>query len=103
MMIPACRAAPTATASSGLIPLNGALPTSFSIASWTAGTRVEPPTRRTLSTLPLPRPESFIAWRVGLIVRSTNSEIKSSNFALERDKSRCSGCPSTIVINGRLI
>ena len=31
-MIPACRAAPMATASSGFIPLNGALPTSFSIA-----------------------------------------------------------------------
>ena len=32
-IIPACSAAPNATASSGLIPLNGDLPTSDSIAS----------------------------------------------------------------------
>ena len=32
-MIPACSAAPIATASSGLIPLNGCFPVSFSIAA----------------------------------------------------------------------
>ena len=102
-MIPACRAAPTATASSGLIPLNGALPTSFSIATWTAGTRVEPPTRMTLSTSPLETPASFIARRVGDIVRSMSAAMSSSNFDRERERSRCSGCPSLMVMNGRLI
>ena len=100
-MIPACRAAPIATASSGLIPLNGALPVSFSIAVCTAGTRVEPPTRMTLSTSPFDRPASFIACRVGFIVFSTSGAINSSNLARETVMSRCSGCPSFIVMNGR--
>ncbi len=45
---PACRAAPTATTSSGLTPLLGSLPpVSFLTSSATAGMRVEPPTSTT--------------------------------------------------------
>ena len=58
-IIPACNVAPTATASSGFMPLKGALPTSFSIADCTAGTRVDPPTRITLSTSPFFTPVIF--------------------------------------------
>ena len=39
--------APSATHSSGLIPLSGSFPRSFFTVSCTSGTRVEPPTRRT--------------------------------------------------------
>ena len=102
-MMPACRAAPTATASSGLIPLNGAFPASFSIASWTAGILVLPPTRRILSMSPALTPASFMALRVGFIVLLIKSTVKSSNLALDRLMSKCSGCPSFMVINGRLI
>ena len=42
-------AAPRATASSGLTPNSGVLPVTFSSICRTAGIRVEPPTRRTLS------------------------------------------------------
>ena len=83
--------------------MNGDFPTSDSIAVWTAGIRVEPPTRITLSTSPLPIPASFIALLVGAIVFSTNLEVKSSNLALESERSRCSGCPSFMVIKGKLI
>ena len=102
-IIPACRAAPIATASSGLIPLNGALPTSFSIACCTAGTLVDPPTSNTLSTSPFFMLASFIAWRVGDIVLSTKEDVSFSNFERESDMSRCSGWPSLMVMNGRLI
>ncbi|COX77196.1 Uncharacterised protein [Mycobacterium tuberculosis] len=45
---PACRAAPTATTSSGLTPLLGSLPPVSSLTrSVTAGIRVEPPTSTT--------------------------------------------------------
>ena len=102
-IIPACNAAPIATASSGLTPLNGALPTSFSIAVWTAGTLVDPPTRITLSTSPLDRPASFIARLVGARVLEMSGSTSSSNLDLERLMSRCSGCPSLLVMNGRFI
>ncbi len=47
---PACRAAPTATTSSGLTPLLGSLPPVSSVTrSVTAGIRVEPPTSTTWS------------------------------------------------------
>ena len=102
-MIPACNAAPIATASSGLMPLYGAFPASFSTASWTAGTLVEPPTKITLSTSPFFTPASFIACLVGVMVFSISLAIKLSNLALVNVRSKCSGCPSTIVMNGRLI
>lgn len=42
-------AAPSATHSSGLIPLYGSLPVIFLTESYTAGTRVEPPTMMTFA------------------------------------------------------
>ena len=92
-----------ATASSGLMPLYGAFPVSFSIADWTAGTRVEPPTRMTLSTSPFLTPASFMACRVGAIVSSICFAMRSSNRARDNVMSRCSGFPSFMVMNGRLI
>ena len=46
---PAWIAAPIATHSSGFTPLLGSLPRMDLIASWTAGIRLEPPTRMILS------------------------------------------------------
>ena len=91
-----------ATASSGLMPLNGGLPVSFSMASWTAGMRVLPPTSRILSMSPALTPASFMDLRVGFIVLLMRSAVRSSNLALERVMSRCSGWPSRMVMNGRL-
>ena len=47
--LPPCIDAPTATHSSGLMPLNGSFPVNFFTASCTAGILVEPPTNNTLS------------------------------------------------------
>ena len=100
---PPWRAAPIATHSSGLIPLNGSLPLNFWIASWTAGILVEPPTSKILSISFIERPESFIAWRTGPIVASTRSAVISLNLALVRVVSRCLGPVASAVINGREI
>ncbi len=58
---PACAAAPTATASSGLTPLSGSLPVSSRTRSLTAGMRVEPPTRITRSISSFVSPASRMA------------------------------------------
>ncbi len=55
---PPCTAAPIATTSSGLTPLCGSLPVAFLIASTTAGIRVEPPTKITLSNSEADKPAS---------------------------------------------
>ncbi len=102
-MIPACNAAPAATASSGFIPLKGFLPIAFSRAFCTAGILVEPPISITLSISFLLIFASLRALNVGFIVDSTSFDVNSSNFALVSETSRCSGCPSFIVINGKLI
>ena len=74
-------AAPIATTSSGLTDLFGSLPVSALTASTTAGIRVEPPTRMTSSISDKLKPASERAWRTGVLVRSTRSRVKSSNFA----------------------
>ena len=58
---PACRAAPMATHSSGLMPLNGSLPVKLFTASTTAGIRLEPPTISTLDRSLAFRPASDMA------------------------------------------
>ncbi|MNX11397.1 hypothetical protein D3C86_411570 [compost metagenome] len=58
---PAWMAAPRATASSGLTDLSGSLPRNLRMASCTAGMRVEPPTRMTLSMSEGLRSESAMA------------------------------------------
>ena len=62
---PAWTAAPMATTSSGLTPLWGSLPVSDWTSSWTAGMRVEPPTRTTWSMSDLDSPASLMACSKG--------------------------------------
>ena len=88
---PAWIAAPTATASSGLIPLSPSLPVSSLDEVDTAGMRVEPPTSSTWSILSLVRPASRIAWSNGPRHASSRSWVSSWNFARESVSSRCSG------------
>ena len=95
---PAWMAAPTATHSSGLMPLKPSLPVIFFTASCTAGIRLEPPTSRTLEmSLPL-RPASPMAWRTGPMVASTRWAVSSLNFARVRVTSRCLGPVASAVI-----
>ena len=66
---PACTAAPMATTSSGLTPLWGSLPVSDCTSSWTAGIRVDPPTRTTWSMSEVLRPASLMAASNGPLQR----------------------------------
>ncbi len=100
---PACRAAPIATHSSGLIPLNGSLLESFLTASCTDGIREEPPTIRILLMSLKLRLASESACLTGPTVFSTRSAVSSSNFARVRVISRCFGPLASAVMNGRLI
>jgi len=100
---PACIAAPMATHSSGLMPLNGSLPRYFLTASWTAGILVDPPTSRTLSILSGVSPASWMACLVGPIVISTRSAVSSSNLARVSVMSRCFGPDASAVMNGRFM
>ena len=88
---PACRAAPTATTSSGLTPLFGSRPVSCLTRSETAGIRVEPPTRMTWSTSAILMPASLMACSNGPLQRSSRSCVMRWNSARLRLMSRCSG------------
>ena len=81
-------AAPIATTSSGLTPLDGSLPNSFLINSWTFKIRVEPPTNNTLSMSLADNLASFKAFLTGSRVDSVKSSVKDSNLALESDVSK---------------
>ena len=96
-------AAPTATHSSGLMPLKPSLPVSFLTSSCTAGIRVEPPTRRTLEISLAVRPASAIACLTGPAVASTRWAVSSLNFARVSVTSRCFGPVASAVIYGRLM
>ena len=96
-------AAPIATTSSGLTPLDGSLPSSFLIKSVTIGILVDPPTNITLSISSLVSLASFNAFLTGSRVDSTRSRINSSNLALVNVVSKWSGPFSPCEINGKLI
>ena len=96
-------AAPTATTSSGLTPLDGALPKNFSTICCTAGIRVEPPTRITSLMSLVFRPASWRALRQGSMVLWIRSSHSCSNMARDNVFTRCLGMPSSCVIYGRLI
>ena len=96
-------AAPIATHSSGLIPLSGSFPVIFLTISWTHGTLVDPPTNKTLEISSAVNLASFKAFSTGILVESTKSLIKSSNFALVKVISICFGPDWSAVINGKLI
>ena len=95
--------APNATTSSGFTPLYGSLPVSRLIASCTAGIRVDPPTRITLSNSLGAKPASFNARRVGSNVLSTRPAESSSNFALVNVNSKCNGPAAPALMNGNEI
>ena len=88
-------AAPTATTSSGLTPLEGALPKIFSTISWIAGIRVEPPTRITSSISLLERPASRSAASQGATQAWMRRSASCSNFARVSVRTRCLGTPPT--------
>ena len=92
-----------ATTSSGLTPLWGSLPVSDWTRSWTAGMRVEPPTRTTWSMSVVLRPASLMACSKGPLHASTRSEVSSLNLARVSFRSRCFGPSEVAVMNGRLI
>ena len=92
---PACRAAPSATTSSGFTPLFGSLPESSLTRSTTAGMRVEPPTSTTWAMSETLTPASSMTSWKGFLVRSSRSLVRSWNLARDRDSSRCTG-PSEV-------
>ena len=96
-------AAPSATHSSGLMPLNGSLPVTSLTACTTAGMRVEPPTRMTLEMSFIVSFASASAFLSGTIVFATRSEVNASNFALVKSRSMFLGPSAVIVMKGRLM
>mmetsp|Transcript_2135 Transcript_2135/g.5969 ORF Transcript_2135/g.5969 Transcript_2135/m.5969 type:complete len:261 (+) Transcript_2135:2-784(+) len=100
--MPACTAAPYATASSGLMRWLSSFPSKKSRSRlWTFGTRVDPPTNTTWSTSAFLRPASFSTLATGFKVRLNKSEHSSSNFAREIGMDRsipwCTASTSTVV------
>ena len=100
---PAWTAAPMATTSSGLTPLWGSLPVICWTSSWTAGIRVDPPTRTTWSMSDLVSPASAMACSNGPLHASTRSAVSSLNLARVSFTSRCLGPSEVAVMKGRLI
>ena len=68
-------AAPVATHSSGLMDDEGSLPVSSRTFCWTAGMRVEPPTKRTQPSSLAAMPASLSAVVTGPSVRCTRSAV----------------------------
>ena len=95
--------APIATHSSGFSVLDGSLPVSARTLSCAEIIRVEPPTRRTLSSSAAVSPAPSRASLTGLSVRAIRSAVSSSNFALVSVISKCFGPSAVAVMNGRLI
>ena len=84
-------AAPMATTSSGLTPLEGFFPKNFSTSDWIIGILVEPPTKIISSMSELDNPASFIAFFTGAIDLLTKSADNCSNWALVKVLTRCFG------------
>mmetsp|Transcript_27886 Transcript_27886/g.90121 ORF Transcript_27886/g.90121 Transcript_27886/m.90121 type:complete len:237 (-) Transcript_27886:652-1362(-) len=95
--MPPCTAAPNATASSGLMPLDGSLPLKKSLSSCcTLGMRVEPPTSTTSSISDFLSSESSITFCTGVSVflkRSMHSSSKRARVSVS-EKSWPSKRPS---------
>ena len=100
--VAACKAAPMATHSSGLMDADGSLPVSLRTCSCTAGMRVEPPTRSTHPSSDAAMPASLRAVCTGPEVRSTKSRVMSLNAARVSVVSRCAGPAGPCARNGRL-
>ena len=91
---PPWMAAPSATTSSGFTVLSGALPKIASTMRVTAGMRVLPPTRITLSTSLALMPASFNAALQGAASLSKTTSARRSNWARETLSCKWSGSPS---------
>ena len=102
-MMPACTAAPTATASSGLTLILGSFPKYSFTFFCTRGTLVDPPMRMTSSMSLLPSFASDMAFLHGSNVDSTRSYISFSKSALVISIFRCFGPEASAVTKGRLI
>mmetsp|Transcript_7804 Transcript_7804/g.19261 ORF Transcript_7804/g.19261 Transcript_7804/m.19261 type:complete len:253 (-) Transcript_7804:920-1678(-) len=100
---PPWMAAPSATTSSGLTPLNGSLPKKACTTDCTLGMRVIPPTRITSATSFLEMPASFRQFLHGSIVRWMSESVSSSSFARVSLMLRCFGPLASAVMKGRLI
>src|SRR5690606_8500454 len=96
-------AAPNATTSSGLTPLEGSLPKKLFTASTIAGIRVEPPTKIISSISDVEYPAFLSADLQGAIVRSTKSATNDSNLARDNVRTKCLGPVASAVIYGKLI
>ena len=88
---PPCIAAPIATTSSGLTPLEGFFPKNFSTFSWIIGILVEPPTKITSLISLTSSPASLKAFLTGSIDLLTNSEESCSNLDLVKVFTKCFG------------
>ena len=82
------------------MPLYGSLPVKFLTASCTAGIRVEPPTKITLSIWFLSSFASARALTVQSIVSFTRSSVSWSNLARVSSYSICLGPVASAEING---
>ena len=103
VMMPACTAAPTATASSGLTAWLGSRPISDRTKSCTMGMRLPPPTSTTSSMSLGVRPASLRACLRGARNPLTRSPQRPSNCDRLRRVSMCLGPSGVAVIKGRLI
>mmetsp|Transcript_27567 Transcript_27567/g.59348 ORF Transcript_27567/g.59348 Transcript_27567/m.59348 type:complete len:282 (+) Transcript_27567:934-1779(+) len=95
-------AAPSATTSSGLTPLNGSLPKKSCTTDCTLGMRVIPPTRMTSFTSPLVTPASLRQALHGSMVRLTKFSVRLSSLARVSLMFRCFGPDASAVMKGRL-
>ena len=96
-------AAPTATASSGLTDLSPSFPVKRLTNSWTAGIRVEPPTKMTLWMSFWVMLASFNAFLTGVSRRLIIGAINSSNFARVSSSFKCLGPFWSAVMKGILM
>ncbi len=102
--MPACSAAPIATTSSGFTPLWASLPpVSFLTRSWTAGIRVNPPTKTTSSISAGFNLASFSACLKGPSQRSSKSAVILFISARVRVMSRWRGPSAVAVTKGRFM
>mmetsp|Transcript_24253 Transcript_24253/g.53991 ORF Transcript_24253/g.53991 Transcript_24253/m.53991 type:complete len:313 (+) Transcript_24253:780-1718(+) len=100
---PPWMAAPMATTSSGLTPLEGLRPKKVSTVSCTLGMRVMPPTNNTSFNSVFFTPLSLRQVLQGERVRCTSSSTSDSNLALVRRTFRCLGPVASAVMKGREI
>ena len=96
-------AAPIATTSSGLTPLDAFLPKNFSTSSTILGIRVEPPTKITSSMSEVDKPASFNACATGAIERFTKLSANCSNLERDNFLTKCFGPEAVAVTYGKLI